>query len=535
MLKNLIAGLTLLLFVMSQSFAQQGKKPAKPVVLTKDQVSEFKKTASEYFKSENYKAALEIYRQLQANDPNNADYNYKLGVCYLNTEINRKMAAGYLVKAASSKEVPKDVNYHLGRALLILEELDDAIDTYEKFKIANGGKVNPKLNLDNCVEWCYHARDLKKSPVDVKFYNLGKLVNSPNKDYRPVCDLNGSTIYFTSNRKGNTGAIIDGFGEYISDGYFTQKDTGYSKAKNLGPNINGMAYDEVLQVSVNGDRLLLYKEGGDAVSPLYTAELNGKSFDKAAPVAKFPASKIEGACMTTDGKTIYFAADLKGGKGGKDIWMTTLNDKNEWSTPKNLGDGVNTKFDEINPWLFFDEQTLFFASEGHNSMGGFDIFMSSRPNEAMDWSNAVNVGYPLNNTDDNKYFCLTADGKTGFLSMTTVDGVGESDLFKFQCTKPLVTSGRVTCSLTFLKADGTPARDASCMIIKNDTGESKGVYKINSITGQLQVYLQPGTYKFKVKGVKSGRADEDITLTGSEKDQKFNKVIKLSPPVKEGK
>lgn len=515
--------------------AQQTKKPAKPVVLSKEQVSSMKKEAADYYKAENYKTALNIYKTLQANAPDDAEFNYRLGVCYLNTNINKKAAAGYLVKAASSKDAPKDVNLYLGRALLILEELDDAADTYEKYKIDNHGKINSKVNLENQVEWCYHARDLKKTPIEVIFTNLGKMVNSPNNDFRPVCDITGEKIYFTSNRKGNTGAIVDGFGETISDGYFTVKDTGYTKAKNLGPNINDLAYDEPLHVNVNGNRLLIYKEGGSASSPLYTAELNGKSFDKVVPVQKFPAGKIEGASMTSDGKVIYFAADLKGGKGGRDIWMTTINDKGEWSAPKNLGDGVNTKYDEINPWLFFDEQTLFFASEGHNSMGGFDIFMSSQPDAAMEWSKAVNLGYPLNNTDDNKYFSLTADGKTGFIASAADGGVGELDLIKFVTVKPLIQQNRVVAKITFQKQDGTPARDALCLIIKNDTGENIGLFPANSATGAILAFLRPGNYKLKVKGVKSGRLDEDIVVTGNEKDLQYVRTIKLNPPVKEGK
>lgn len=517
------------------AIAQQSKKPVKKIVLGKDQVSEMKKAGSEYFKSENYKTALPIYQQLQENDPNNAEFNYRLGLCYLNTNVNKKLAAGFLIKAAEGKDVPKDVYYYTGRALLILEEIDDAVDAYEKFKIAHGGKVSPKLNLENNVEWCYHFRDMKKTPIDVNFTNLGKLVNSPNNDYRPVCDMLGNVVYFSSNRKSNTGAIVDGYGEVISDGYFTKKDTGYSKAKNLGPNINTMYYEEPLQLNSNSDKLLVFKEGGSISSPLYTSELNGKSFEKAVAINKFPASKVDGACMTDDGKTIYFSADLKGGKGGKDIWMTTLNSKNEWSNPVNLGDAVNTKYDEVNPWLFFDNQTLFFASEGHNSIGGFDIFFSTKPHESMDWSAAKNVGYPLNTTDDNKYFSLTADCKTGFVSQTTEHGSGELDIVKFVCTNPIIKQEKVVCDFTFLKADGTFARDANCMIIRNDTGESSGVKTINGSNGKLYVYLGPGNYKVKVKGVKSGRADEDFIITGNEPKMQLVKTFKLTPPVKEGK
>jgi hypothetical protein len=536
MVYNKLFATTIIITLLGiNSFAQQSKKPAKPVTLSKEQISSMKKDAAEYYKSENYKSALGIYKSLQASEPENTEFNYRLGVCYLNTFVSRKSAAGFLVKAASAKDAPKDVNLYLGRALLILEEIDDAADTYEKYKIDNHGKVNPKVNFENQVEWCYHARDLKKAPIQVSFSNLGKLVNSPNNDYRPVCNLMGDIIYFTSNRKGNTGAIVDGYGEMISDGYFTMKDTGYSKAKNLGPNINDMYYDEPLHINASGDRLLTYKEGGSASSPLYIAELNGKTFNKAVPIQKFPAGKIEGACMTSDGKTIYFSADLKGGKGGKDIWMTTQNDKGEWSAPKNLGDGVNTKYDEVNPWLFFDDQTLFFASEGHNSMGGFDIFMSTQPHSSMEWSNAVNLGYPLNNTDDNKFFCLTADGKTGYIAAANENGVGELDLIKFTTAKPIVLQNRVVTKISLQKQDGTPARDALCLLVKNDTGENFGLFNANSNTGIMIAYLPPGNYKLKVKGVKSGRLDEDFTITGNEKDFQYIRTIKLNPPVKEGK
>ena len=296
-----------------------------------------------------------------------------------------------------------------------------------------------------------------------------------------------------------------------------------------------MYYEEPLQLNSNSDKLLVFKEGGSISSPLYTSELNGKSFEKAIAINKFPASKVDGACMTDDGKTIYFSADLKGGKGGKDIWMTTLNSKNEWSNPVNLGDAVNTKYDEVNPWLFFDNQTLFFASEGHNSIGGFDIFFSTKPHESMDWSAAKNVGYPLNTTDDNKYFSLTADCKTGFVSQTTEHGSGELDIVKFVCTNPIIKQEKVVCDFTFLKADGTFARDANCMIIRNDTGESSGVKTINGSNGKLYVYLGPGNYKVKVKGVKSGRADEDFIITGNEPKMQLVKTFKLTPPVKEGK
>jgi hypothetical protein len=208
-----------------------------------------------------------------------------------------------------------------------------------------------------------------KTPVDVKFLNLGKQVNSPTADYRPVCDAEGTTIYFTSNRKGNMGGLPDGYGEFIPDIYYTTFDSVFSKAKTTGPNVCTEFYDESLYLNANADMMLVYREGGSAESQIYFTEATGKAWDKIAPFGKGlnVKDKIEGACLSPDEKTLYFSAEMKGGKGGKDIWYVQKNDKGEWGVPKNCGDGINTKFDEINPSLFFDGKTMFFASEGHNS------------------------------------------------------------------------------------------------------------------------------------------------------------------------
>lgn len=528
-----------LLFILSLlinfSLAQiPAKKPAKPVQLTKEVAGQMKDAANEYYKAGNYKHALGLYRQLQAFDPDNMDFNYKLGMCYLNSNVDKGAAANYLVKASTKKDAPKELNFYLGNALMYLNELDDAVDTYEKYKEVNNGKLNPKFNIDNHIEWCYHAKELMKAPVAVKFYNAGKNVNSINVDYRPVCDAEATSLYLTSNRKGNTGGILDGTGEFTSDSYLSTFDTAFAKAKNLGPNINGLAYDEVLHINSNADRLLIYREGGEAVSPLYTSSGGGKSWEKAMPLQKLPFDQaIEGACMTSNGKTIYFSIDMKGGKGGKDIWSITQDEKGEWSDPKNLGDVINTKYDEVNPFLFFDDKTLFFASQGHFSMGGFDIFKTDQQDLSQAWSKPVNIGYPLNTFYDDKYICLAADGKTGFVSALRKEGVGENDIYKFIVAEPLVASNAVLFKAWLQKQDGMVAKDALCTLVRNDTGESMGLFRANAQTGRVIALLPPGNYKMKVKGVKSGRLDVDFTITGSEKNKKYEKIFKLTPPLKD--
>lgn len=536
-MQNKIMLLLVSVFIFSNSFSQT-KKSSQPVTLTKDQASEIKKAASGFYGDKNYKEALPRYLQLVNNDSENWEFNYRLGLCYLNTAGDKSRAIEYLIRASAKKDTPKDVNFYLANALLSAGELDDAQENYEKYKELNNGKINAKFNVDNHIEWCFHAKELMKTPVEVKFTNAGKQVNSPTADYRPVCDAEGSMILFTSNRKGNMGGLPDGTGEFISDIYYTTFDTAFSKAKSTGPMVCTEMYDESIFLNANGDVMLVYREGGDAQSPVYITEAAGKAWSKIVPFAEDAKTgdKIDGASLSPDEKTLYFAAELKGGKGGKDIWYTFKNEKGEWSTPRNCGDGINTKFDEINPYVFADGKTIFFASEGHNSMGGFDIFSSTRTDESQDWSAGENLGYPLNTFDDDKYFCINATGHTGYVSRWQKDAIGETDIYRFVVKQALVKNKSTLFKAILQKADGTPAKDALCSITMNSTGESfGGVIKSNPNTGKILAALPPGVYKLKVKGQKSGRLDVDFTITGDEKAGKLEKTFKLTPIMKEPK
>lgn len=524
-------------FFQSAVFSQ-AKKSAAPVALTKDQISEVKKAASGFYSDKNYKEALPRYVQLVSNDAENWEYNYRAGMCYIYTAGDKSKAIEYFVRASSKKDTPRDVNFYLGNALLFAGELDDAQENYEKYKELNNGKLNPKFNIDNHIEWCYNAKEAIKTPVEVKLINAGKGVNSVTADYRPVCDAEASTVLFTSNRKGNMGGLPDGTGEFVSDIYYTVFDTAFTKAKSTGPMVCTEGYDESLFLSANGDVMLVFRDGPGAETPFYITEAAGKSWNKIVPFGEDIKSgdKIEGASLSPDGKTIYFASEIKGGKGGKDIWYSFKNEKGEWSTPRNCGEGINTKYDEINPYVFADGKTIFFASEGHKSIGGFDIFRSSRTDESQDWNAAENLGYPLNTFDDDKYFCVDAIGYKGYLSRWQKDAIGETDIYRFTVKEPLIKNKTTLFKATLLKADGTPAKDALCSITMNSTGESfGGVIKSNPNTGKILSALPPGNYKLKVKGVKSGRLDTDFSITGEEKANKLEKVFKLEPPMKEPK
>ena len=137
------------------------------------------------------------------------------------------------------------------------------------------------------------------------------------------------------------------------------------------------------------------------------------------------------ASVTDDGNTIYFVSDRKGSKGMADIYMSRKEGK-EWGKAINLGDSINTSSDEKCVFIHPNGKLLFFTSEGHDSMGSYDIFVSKKVNGK--WSKAQNMGYPINTVKEEKTISVTRDGKTGYISASYKDSKGGSDIYKIDLT-----------------------------------------------------------------------------------------------------
>jgi len=512
--------------------AQGTKKPAAPVAITKDQASEMKKKAGDFFKDGNFKAAIDPYIKLVNFNPDDVEFNYNLGMSYLNSNVDKSQAIQYFVAAADKKNAPKDVYFQMGKALLIAGLFDEAVEAFEKYKEVNKGQVNAKYNLDQHIEYCYNGKEYSKKPLDIRFVNPGKSVNTKFSEYAPVSMAVDTVVLFTSNRQGNTGGIVDGFGEVIPDIYITSRfDTSWTKAKNAGININSEFYDITSGMTSNGDKLLVYKESSEASGDIYLAVMKGKSWQKAELLdPSLETKEMEtGGCISNDGKRLFFAAEMKGTLGGKDIYMMEMNEEKKWGPPVNLGPAVNTKFNEDNPVLWHDGKTLFFASQGHTSMGGYDIFMTGRPDPSSEWAKPFNVGYPLNTYDDDLYFTLAANARTGYVSGFKPKGFGDLDIWYFTLTEPLVKNAGVLYRASILSPQGLPSKDALCSVVKESTGELLGVMEANGPSAEIFIMLPPGNYTLKARSPKMGRLEETIVIAGDEGEKGVRKVLKLQP------
>ncbi|MEP7263726.1 MAG: tetratricopeptide repeat protein [Bacteroidota bacterium] len=516
MRKYILVLLSILITVVCN--AQKKEPPIKP--FSQDELSDAKHEASTLFKSENYRMAKTFYERLLVNDPKDVDFNYRLAICFLNTNINKAKAIPLLeyVVNANSKDIPKDALFDLGRAYHYGNLFEKANETFERYRESKKGSVDSKLKFDLWVEWSHKAKEMTENPIAVSFENLGKAINSPTADYKPVIGANDSVVYFSSARKGNTGGLTDDLGDIPADVfYFTQGDSSRSKAKNAGTNINTAFYEECLNLNMNGDRMIIYMEG-EVQGDLFIADLKGKQWNKSVSMGKsFVTKSFEtGATLSPDGLTLYFSAEADGSKTGKDIYKCTRTLQTDWSKPERLGDNINTKEDEDCPYLWLDGKTLFFSSKGWPGMGGYDIFKSVMNSPSEGFGKPENIGYPLNSTYDDLGIALTVNGKSAYISQVRDSGFGESDIYKVTLMEPLVTEKLCLLSVLALSPVNTAAKGAIVTVNNSSSGDLVFTCETNDASGKFDVALPTGAYKVAIRHPKLGKVEEEVLINAVE-------------------
>lgn len=515
-------------FVLVCAFLFTHAQKIQPV--SKDMEKDVAKEAASLFKQENYREAVFVYERLLHSFPENTDYNYNLGICYLKTWRNKEKAFEYFHFASQQKDAPKDVLYQLGIAYHAAGDFDKAIESFDKYKAANNGNVSSKLELDRWTDWCANAKGQVNTPIQVTFENMGKNINSTYSEYRPMVSADDSLLIYSSNRKGNTGGLIDAFGEFPSDVYFVAKDSVFGKGKNAGINVNSEGYEESMYLDAGGTKMLIYRESSESSGDIYYSELKGKSWQKSFVLSKiFKTDPYEtGATLSADGNTIIFCAENKGVKtalGGKDLYISTRSQFGEWSEPVNLGAPLNTKYDENYPYLCADGNTLLFASNGHNTMGGYDIFKSSRKSASEPWSPPVNIGYPLNTQFDDMGMTLLADGRNGYIAAYRPEGFGELDIYKISFQNPVFEGDLHLLRGRVITINNTVGKNLLVSVTNKNTGDSMGDYYTNTSTGKFLAVLPAGVYIVKIVSDKQGRIEEEVSISESDAhmvDRDFN-------------
>ncbi len=268
----------------------------------------------------------------------------------------------------------------------------------------------------------------KKHPANNYVFapkNLGDSVNTTALEYYPSLTIDGKKLIFTRRVSGD------------EDFYETDlMDGKWSNAQSLGGKVNTNLNEGAQNISQDGELIIFtgcnYPEGQGSCD-LYISYKTKQGWTEAENLGPMVNTEFweSSPSFSPDKRDIYFSSNQAGGYGGKDIWVTHRNTNGKWGRPENLGPRVNTSGDESCSFMYADNQTLFFNSNGHKGYGATDLFFSKKLNDST-WSEAENLGYPVNTIDDEGSLVVSADGKTAYYASDKGDSKGGLDLYSFQ-------------------------------------------------------------------------------------------------------
>jgi len=327
----------------------------------------------------------------------------------------------------------KPVFFTLAEAEMKSGDYANALIHYKVYLAQTGMSAKNTLVAAKSLKDCEFAVKAVKNPIPFNPVNVGSGINTKEDEYWPSISADGSKLVFT--RQDNPGDNPS-HSVFLQEDFYISiySDSLWNKSFNAGPPLNTVQNEGAQSLSSDGNYMYFTscdRRGGMGSCDIYFSSNNeGKWTEPAnlrSPV-NTPGWESQPS-ISADGRTLFFASSRQGGIGGKDLWFSRLNDKNIWTNPVNLGEGINTAGDEMSPFIHFDGRTLYFASDGRPGMGGFDVYLTRMKDDST-WTEPQNLGYPLNTFSDEMGLVIESNGKKAYFSSTRNKSQGK-DIFSF--------------------------------------------------------------------------------------------------------
>jgi hypothetical protein len=385
-----------------------------------------------FFMNEDYSDAIGSYLQLYEKLPENANLAYRIGVCYLNISGKKNLSVAYLESASKNisakvKEgsitqlaAPYDALYELATAYRINYMFDKAKETFGKYSMTllPDDRENREF-IAHEIEICGRAKELIAKPVAFTEENLGEIINDEKANFNPLISADGKTFAFMVTLKFYDAVML------------SKLEKGkWSPPLNITPELQ-IDGDIFISCLSSDGKLIFLSKDDNSNSDIYTGSYNGTTWTKAVKLNKNINTKYweSHGFISEDGQKLIFASDRPGGFGGLDLYISQKI-KGDWGPAVNMGPEINTEFNEDRPFIINGGKLLFFCSQGHANMGGYDLFRSQLQSNNL-WSDPENLGYPINTPDDNTFFMPAADGKSGYYSvLRETGGYGKEDIYR---------------------------------------------------------------------------------------------------------
>jgi len=443
-----------------------------------------------FYYDEDYEKAALLYDALCKAYPDNANFSAKFGLCCLNLDGRKKDALRFLKDASPNvaeneknytehgDKAPFDTYLYLAAAYHLNDSLEKAVTLYKFAREMYSGNAAKLKYIDTQIRHCSYAMEMKKKPVTVISDLFIPWLNDYPGAVNPVLAKNDSVFIFTQKSEGKTMILCS----YKKDQWSAPVDI----TRQLG------GYTRFYSNSVTGDGKLLIlfmDDGGDG--NLYLSERIDTTWSRARSLGRVINTIYweSHGFITPDGNTLFISTNRPGGIGELDIWKSEKKEDGTWDQPVNLGDIINTPYNEDTP--FFDPGTgaLIFSSAGHTSMGGYDVFRSVSGNGG--WSDPVGMPFALNTTQPNTFFILK-NNAPGFIAARYDEEKGSRNIYSLAAINPAdeitVTEG----VMKLMDAEGIDKFKAEVKLTDVKTRATKSI-PVNG-DGRFSFVIKPGDY-----------------------------------------
>ena len=469
--------------------------------------------AESYYIYEEYDLANQLYLLLET--PDNLNIKFKIGTCYLNIPGEKEKSIPYLEEAVKSasydskaesfkeKRAPLDAYFSLAKAYMINDDLEKGLNTLLTFQNlasetkSKGGMQNLEF-IDQQIQACKTAITLKDRPVAFRKKPLGPDFSLGSINDNPAVSFDGNSIVYTE-RRGIVNVI-----------YYSRKERGNWQTPIEITN-ELIAGEDCSTCALNSDgtELFLYKTD-NYDGAIYSSNYKDGFWTPIRKLNKNINTKFyeSHAAISSDGKKLFFTSNREGGEGNLDIYVSEKDGLGEWGPAVNLGTTINTNYNEDTPFITQDGNYLFFSSEGHSSMGGYDILKSQY--SGSEWKAPENLGYPLNSSDDDKFYQPADNGRSAYYSMTTD--------YKKQDIIYISLGYEITGTLTLKDTSVVKDKKYEVHLISRNTGDSLGISNPDNITGVYEFLVPPGEYSIVYTGPRHISQKIDTTILASQKE-----------------
>lgn len=393
-----------------------GTASAQQLSTTNKKAEKLFHEADGLFRQRRFDEGMQKLQDALKKDPNFTDAWLKIASVHMLYGEKQQAKEAFLKADAIEPESMKLVGAYSTLGTLFYEngEYETALPYFRKIQKLNPNNKKLLEDTDKLEKRCLYAIEAIKSPVTFKPKVMSDSINRYFVHSYPVLTADQNTIIFSKrnglNRRDDEDIVVS-----------KKKNGEWSSPLSISKAINTQFNEGACTMSADGKTLVFVscnRTDGVGSCDLYISYFKAGEWTEPANMGSKVNSNVWDSepSLSADGRTLYFASERRGGEGIEDIYVTNRNDDGEWAVPVNLGKTVNTPGREVSPFIHADGKTLYFSSEYHMGMGGFDIFSTVKL-DSVTWSEPKNLGYPINTHASDASVFITADSKKGYYSI----------------------------------------------------------------------------------------------------------------------